>query len=159
MLIVLNDLCDALKKKVFQQSKPITPETRRSIVDPSRFKMAGPMTKSTSAKVDHAAPPQRTKMIGQFQERQLTRKPRTPKKRETRCSICRGTGHYALTCHRVLHQENLERSKAFFKGLIVKGQFEKYLARVSKRSHQLAEEIARYASSFTTSGETKKLIG
>ena len=115
MLIVLNDLCDALKKKVFQQSKPITPETRRSIVDPSRFKMAGPMTKSTSAKVDHIAPPQRTKTIGQFQERQLERKPRTPKKRDKRCSICRETGRYALICQQVLHEANLERSNLFSK--------------------------------------------
>ena len=115
MLIVLNDLCDALEKNVFQPSQPVSPDTRQSIVDPSRFKMTGTMTKSTSAKVDHFAPQQRTRMIGQFQERQLERKPRTPKKRETRCSVCRGTGHYALTCQQVLHQANHGRSNAFSK--------------------------------------------
>ena len=63
MLAVLNDLCDALEKGVFQASQPVNPQPRLSIVDPSRFKVTGPMTKSTSARVDHVAPPQRTKMM------------------------------------------------------------------------------------------------
>ena len=45
MLIVLNDLCEALEKRVFQPSQPVSHETRPSIVDPSRFKMTGTMTK------------------------------------------------------------------------------------------------------------------
>ena len=44
----------------------------------------------------------------------------------------------------------------FFKGLIVKGLFEKYLEKASKRSPELAREIEQRASSFKANGEPLK---
>ena len=130
---VLKELCDSLERADFKEH--IDGATKRlSIVDPKGFKTSGPRTLSTSTKVDHCAHVQRSKMVERFQVDVLDRKPKQPKTKRHKCSICLQDGHHPQTCRSILDPEHKERADLFLKQLVVKGKVQRYMDSLAKRA-------------------------
>ena len=132
--LILRDLCKSLER-IPRQEKAVPAEKRRSIMDPGVVKMTGQRTTTTSAKVNHSAPVQLTRMVDRYQTNVLgrTKKPAGAKRRH-RCSICREEGHHPQTCGSLFAAENTERTKLFFKQLIEKNRVRSFLDALTMRA-------------------------
>ena len=132
--LILRELCQSLER-IPRQEQGVSADKRRSIMDPVVVKMTGQRTTTTSAKVNHSAPVQSTKMAEQYQTNVLgrTKKPAGAKRRH-RCSICREEGHHPQTCGSLFAPENTERTKQFLKQLIEKNRVQSFLDVLTRRA-------------------------
>ena len=133
---ILNETCWALENVPLNKQSVEDAPSRKSIADPLVPKMRGPRTVCTSARVDHAGVPARTKMTDDFQIKVLGRSktpvnkksPKTPTKRKShRCPVCRLEGHHARTCKDVLQEENRARADRYLKTLAETNKLGSYL--------------------------------
>ena len=123
---VLNDLFDSLKRLAENQERSCVCERRKqSIVDPGFVRVCGPMTTSTSARVDGTALPQKTKIVEHLKPRGCVERERSVTiKRRNVCCVCLGRGHQARTCPEILLDANSARATKFFRLLISQGKDE-----------------------------------
>ena len=117
---------------------------RKSIIDPSTWKISGYHTRSTSAKVNHTSVPPSTKNVDAFQVEVLHRSQRGKDKRPKRhkCPVCQREGHHARTCQNIILQENAERADTFLKRLFETQKIDSYISSIAKRQrHSFVEEV------------------